>query len=351
MGSSTGSGARRLRARSVVVAVMGSAILAAGCGSSDGDGSATAANGGASAGEQDIGGKQVILVGASPQNPWAGYFNKTFTAAIGRRGVDVKPMLSLSPTKQVQQFREAIAQKPDAIAVTLFDTKATQLPIRQAEQAGVPVIAFDGPPDPSVREMVRTVESDNRALGRLAAQNLIEGLRAQGKKRANIIAVGGLQAMLLTQQRQQAFDEAMKAAPEYKVLETTDSQWNPALALEQAQQLIAKHGKENIDAAYGMSDYLAIPLIQAAKQAGMEVGGKDGLLVVSGNCFKAGIEAIRKGELYGTNTEDPGTIARATADYTARFLAGEDVPRHTTMKEQRITPQNVDRFAERCSKV
>lgn len=348
---STGSGARSSRARSVALAAIGSAVLAAGCGSSDDNDSATAADGGAPAAKQDIAGKQVILIGASPQNPWAGYFNKVFTEAISGKGVEVKPMLSLSPTKQIQQFREAIAQKPDAIAVTLFDTKATQLPIRQAKQAGVPVIAFDGPPDPSVRDMVRTVESDNRALGRLAAQNLIEGLRAQGKKSANIIAVGGLKAMLLTQQRQQAFDEAMKAAPEYKVLETTDSQWNPALALEQAQQLIAKHGKDKIDAAYGMSDYLAIPLIQAAKQAGMKVGGKDGLLVVSGNCFKAGIESIRKGELYGTNTEDPGTIARATADYTTKFLAGEDVPQHTTMKEQRITPENVDRFAERCSKV
>ncbi|WP_188110511.1 sugar ABC transporter substrate-binding protein [Aeromicrobium ginsengisoli] len=333
-------GARRRMAALAVAAVATSTTLAA-CGSSDSGGEA--AKGGSAKG------KTVMLLAGANSNTWAGYFNKIFTQEMKAEGVTVKPMLTLSPTEQVQQFREAIAQKPDAIVITLLDNKATILGIKQAKQAGVPVITFDGPPDPSVRDQVRSVESDNPALGRLAAENLIEGLRAQGKKKANIIAIGGLKAMLLTQQRQEAFDEEMKKAPEYRVLETTDSQWNPTLALQQAQQLIAKHGKGNIDAAYGMSDYLAIPIIQAAKQAGMKVGGKDGLLVVSGNCFKAGIDAIKKGEMYGTNTEDPGTLAKETADYTTKFLTGDDVEQHVTIKEERINPDNVDQFAEQCS--
>ena len=328
----------RIAATTLTLVVAGGAL--AGCQSS-------AASGDQGDGSAD--GKTVVLLAGANSNTWAGYFNKVFTEQMTDEGVQVKQMLTLSPTEQVQQFREAIAQKPDAIVITLLDNKATILGIQQAEQAGVPVIAFDGPPDPSVRDKVRTVESDNPALGRLAAENLIEGLRAQGKESANIIAVGGLQSMLLTQQRQEAFDEAMRAAPEYKVLETTDSQWNPTLALEQAQQLIAKYGPENIDAAYGMSDYLAIPLIQAAKQAGMEVGGEDGLLVVSGNCFKAGIDAIRAGEMYGTNTEDPGTLAEETATYTTRFLDGEDVEQHVTIKEERITAANVEQYADQCS--
>lgn len=333
-------GSRRRMAAIALTLAATSTTLAA-CGSSDSGGDA-AASGSAK-------GKTVMLLAGANSNTWAGYFNKVFTEEMKAEGVTVKPMLTLSPTEQVQQFREAIAQKPAAIVITLLDSKATILGIKQAKKAGIPVITFDGPPDPSVRDQVRSVESDNPALGRLAAENLIEGLRAQGKKSANIIAVGGLKAMLLTQQRQKAFEEAMMAAPEYKVLETTDSQWNPTLALEQSRQLIAKYGKDKIDAAYGMSDYLAIPIIQAAKQAGMKVGGEDGLLVVSGNCFKAGIDAIKKGEMYGTNTEDPGTLAKETAAYTTKFLAGEKVDQHVTIKEERINPDNVDQFAEQCS--
>lgn len=336
-------GTRHARWAAAAISVALASGLLASCGAED-EASADDAKGGGS-----VDGKTVVLLAGANSNTWAGHFNKVFTEEMTAEGVEVKQMLTLSPTEQVQQFREAIAQKPDAIVITLLDNKATILGIQQAKQAGVPVITFDGPPDPSVRDEVMSVESDNAALGRLAAENLIEGLQAQGKESANIIAIGGLKAMLLTQQRQEAFDEAMKEAPGYKVLETTDSQWNPTLALEQAQQLIAKYGKDNIDAAYGMSDYLAIPIIQAAKQAGMKVGGTDGLLVVSGNCFKAGIEAIKNGEMYGTNTEDPDTLAHETADYALSFLAGDDVEQHVMIEEERITAENVDQFAEQCS--
>jgi ABC-type sugar transport system substrate-binding protein len=345
-------GSTRVFAGTVVAATM--ALSLAACGSSDDKGAAaSAASGGDSAkpaAAKSVSGKTVVLLAGENSNTWAGAFNRKLEAELGAKGVKVKPLLTLSPTEQVQQFREAIAQKPDAIAVELLDTKATVLPIRQAKQAGIPVVAFDGPPDPSVRDDVRTVESNNAQLGQLAAENLVEGLKAQGKEQGNIIAIGGLKAMLLTQQRTDAFNEVMAQHPGYKVLETTDSQWNPTTALQQAQQLFAKYGKDKVDAAYGMSDYLAIPIIQAAKRAGIEVGGKDGLLVVSGNCFKAGIAAIRAGELYGTNTEDPETIATQTATYLTDLLGGANPPQHTTVKEERITKDNVEKFAAQCSK-
>jgi ABC-type sugar transport system substrate-binding protein len=347
----TGTSARVL-AGTVAAATL--ALSLGACGSSDDGGAAAAGAGSGSSGKpaaaKSVSGKTVVLLAGENSNTWAGAFNRRFETQLAAQGVKVKPLLTLSPTEQVQQFREAIAQKPDAIAVELLDTKATVLPIKQAKQAGVPVIAFDGPPDPSVRGDVRTVESDNAQLGQLAAENLVEGLKAQGKEKANIVAIGGLKAMLLTQQRTEAFEKVMAQHPDYKVLETTDSQWNPTVALQQAQQLFAKHGKDNVDAAYGMSDYLAIPIIQAAKRAGIKVGGKDGLLVVSGNCFKSGIAAIRAGELYGTNTEDPETIANQTAKYVTDLLGGADPPQHTKVAEERITKANVEKYAAQCSK-
>ena len=104
-----------------------------------------------------------------------------------------------------------------------------------------------------------------------------------------------------------------------------------------------------MQAAYGMADYMALPIIQAAKQAGFPVAGKDGLIVTSSNCFKAGIDAIKAGELYGTATEDPGTIAKQSADYALRYLTGKKPPQSETVKEERVTAANVDKFAEQCS--
>ena len=98
-----------------------------------------------------------------------------------------------------------------------------------------------------------------------------------------------------------------------------------------------------------MADYMALPIIQAARQAGCAVGGKDGLVVTSSNCFKAGIQSIEAGQLYGTATEDPITIASHTATYVAEYLTGKNPPQHEAIQEDRITAANVAQFAAQCS--
>ena len=137
----------------------------------------------------------------------------------------------------------------------------------------------------------------------------------------------GTKSMLVTQDRMKGFDKVMATAPEYKVIDAQDANWDPNLSGQIAQKLLAKYGRDGVQAAYGMADYMALPIIQAAKQAGFPVAGKDGLVVTSSNCFKAGIDAIKAGELYGTATEDPGTIAKQSADYAMQFLRVTSRPR------------------------
>ena len=193
------------------------------------------------------------------------------------------------------------------------------------------------------------VISDNEAVGKAAADNLIEGLKAQGKSSAKIISITGTKSSLVTQDRLKAFDAQMATAPEYKVIETQDGNWDPALSGKIATQLFAKYGCDGVQGAYGMADYQALPIIAAAKQAGCDVAGDAGLVVTSSNCFKAGIEAIKAGDLYGTATEDPGTIAEQTADYIIRYFEGENPPKKEVVKEERVTAANVDQLAAQCS--
>ena len=211
------------------------------------------------------------------------------------------------------------------------------------------MLVFDGPTDPSVADDVMSVLSDNEQLGNFAAQNLIDGLRAQGRKSAKIIVLTGTKSMLVTQDRMTGFDKVMSTAPQYRVVSEQDANWDPTLSGKIAQQLLAKYGCNGVQAAYGMADYMALPIIQAAKQAGCAVGGKDGVVVTSSNCFKAGIEAIQAGELYGSATEDPITIADQTAQYVTQYLSGQNPPKHEMVKEHRITSANVSQYAAQCS--
>jgi ABC-type sugar transport system substrate-binding protein len=348
---------RRLRA-GMVASVAGFAMLIAGCGSSAAGSTATSAAsppatgsagaaGGLAAGS--LKGKTIALVGYGDTNPWGAAFNKQFESQLSSTGVKIDDLTTMDSGTQVQYFNQAIAEKPDLIVLAVLDTKAMVVPIEQAKQAGIPVLVFDGPTDPSVAGDVMSVLSDNEQLGEFAAQNLIDGLRAQGRKAAKIIVLTGTKSMLVTQDRMTGFDKVLSTVPQYKVVSEQDANWDPTLSGQIAQQLLAKYGCGGVQGAYGMADYMALPIIQAARQAGCAIGGKDGLIVTSSNCFKAGIQSIEAGQLYGTATEDPITIANQTAVYVTQFLTGQHPPKHETVQEYRITGANVSQYAAQCS--
>ena len=62
---------------------------------------------------------------------------------------------------QIQNFNQAVSQKPDLIVALVLDTAGCVVPIQKAKQAGVPVLLVDGRPDPSVENDVMSVLSDN----------------------------------------------------------------------------------------------------------------------------------------------------------------------------------------------
>ena len=337
--------ARRAPLRAGLVSILAVAALVVSACSSSGGGKA-----GGNGGGGGIKGKTIDFVGYGNDNPWAAYFNKVFTPKLEAAGAKVVDLTTMDPGTAVTNFNQAISNKPDLIVAALLDTASTVVPIKKAKQAGIPVLVFDGRPDPSVDSDVMQVLSDSEALGTAAAQNLVEGLTAQGKKTGNLIVITGTKSGYAAQDRMKGFNAEMAKSPGYKVINTQDGNWDPALTGKIATQLFAKYGCSGIQGAYGMADYMALAIIASAKQAGCTVGGKNGLIVTSSNCFKSGIQAIKAGQLYGTATEDPGTIAVQTADYVISYFDGKKPPQKKLVKEDRVTAANVSTFAAQCSK-
>jgi ABC-type sugar transport system substrate-binding protein len=347
---------RILRA-SLAVSAAGLILAATGCGSSPstsssspaGTAAGSPAGGTSGAAAGSLNGKTIALVGYGDANPWGAAFNQEFARQLAPSGVKIISLTTMDSGTQVQYMSQAIADKPNLIVLAVDDTKAMVVPIQQAKQAGIPVLVFDGPTDPAVAGDVMSVLSNNEQLGEYAAQNIIEGLKAQGRSSAKIIVLTGTKSMLVTQDRMTGFNKVMSAVPQYQVVAQEDANWDPTLSGQDAQQLLAKYGCSGVQAAYGMADYMALPIVAAAKQAGCTVGGKDGMIVTGSNCFKAGIQSVQAGQLYGTATEDPITIADHTASYAADYLAGKNPPQHEMIQEDRITAANVAQFAAQCS--
>jgi ABC-type sugar transport system substrate-binding protein len=312
---------------------------------------ASSEEGGEEAGSGSIEGKKVTVVSVAEGNPWAAVFNKIIEEKLGAEGAEVTVVGSLEPAGQVQMLNQAVAENPELIILEALDSKAVAPAIAKAKAQGIAVLNADGKADPSVESELNQVLSDNVSLGEYAAENIVEGLEAEGKKSGNIGVITGTAAMLLTQERMEGFNKVLGEHPDYKVVYEEDGNWEPVKSGELAKQMFAKFGKDGIQAAYGMADYMAVPIVTAAKQAGIPVGVEnDGLIVTGGNCFKVGIESIEAGEMYGTATEDPGTIAEQVSEYATKMLEGQEVPLTETVEEARVYPKTLKQYTAQCTK-
>jgi ABC-type sugar transport system substrate-binding protein len=298
-----------------------------------------------------LAGKTVTIVSVPNSNPWGAVYNTTIKNYLGGLGAKVNLLGSAEPAAQVQLLNTAVAQHPDLIFLEALDSKAVAPAIAKAKAQGVMILNTDGPVDKSVASGLHQVLSDNYSLGRFAAMNLVEGLKQEHKKSASIGVIEGTAAMLVTQDRMRGYNDVMKKYPQYKTVSVQDGNWDPVLSGRIATQMFAKYGKNGLQAMYGMADYMAVPIVTAAKQAGITIGvKKNGLIITGSNCFKIGIDAIKAGELFGTATEDPGTLSALAAKYGANLLQGKKLPLTQTVPEYRITAKTLPKYAAQCSR-
>lgn len=92
---------------------------------------------------------------------------------------------------QVQMLNSAINQKPDAIAFAALDTEASLDAIKQAQEAGIPIIGFDsGVPGAPEGAILANAATDNYAAGELAAEETYKLLKDRIAKADGPVRIG-----------------------------------------------------------------------------------------------------------------------------------------------------------------
>lgn len=299
-------------------------------------------------------GKKVVLLGCTSSNPWCNGYNTTMEAELKKAGVEVTTKTSnFDATVQAQQISQAMSQKPDLILIFPADAKAIVPSLRKAQLAKVPVIVFDSPLEEKNREYVAAqLVPDHPKLGRFAAMNIQEGLKKAGVKSGKVIAITGTASQVITQLRMDSFEKQLATTPEYKLVEVQDGNWDAVKTGQIAQQLFAKYrGEGGVAAAYGMADYQAAAITRAARQAGVPLFPKSpgGVVVTGSNCAGVGIKAIRSGLMYGGATQSPMLEAADHAPFVVKFLEGKQIESVVTTPVDRITRDNVEKYAKDCS--
>lgn len=325
---------------------------------SSGGESATGSEGGSSEeGESalaSVGGereKTLYLINPFDANPWAKAYAEAFMPVLEGKGVKVTRLTNeFDPVKESEEFDQAISENPGAIATFAADGKAVVPSIKRAEAAGIPVFNLTANIDPAAKSaLASNIISNASQLGTIAGELLVEGMEEAGFKEGNILALTGVATQSVVIEEMAALEKQLAKTPQYKIVETQDTQWDQAKAETLASQAFAKYANQGgIQGVYGSNDANVAGAIQAGKKLGLKFGGKGGIVAVGSTCFPVGHENIEAGLQYGTVSEGPKEEGADSAELIAKWFAGESIPANVELEEHAITQKNLATEGKSC---
>jgi ABC-type sugar transport system substrate-binding protein len=298
-------------------------------------------------------GKRVMLLGTANTNPYIGAWTATFTRLATAAGMKVTNFSSnYDAAVQSQQIDDAIAQKVDIIVLCYVNDQAIVPALTRAKAAGIPVILWATPIKPQYEELFASyVGTDHSELGRIAGENMVKGLAAESKTKAQVVAVTGLAQQIHVGTRMDAFKAVLAKHPGIELVAVEDGKWNTALTEKITGELLVRFlNRGGIDGIFAMADNQATGAIQAVESAGLKVGvAEKGIVVVASNCMKDGVVHINSGEQYATATQIPTEEAEVAEKKVEAYFNGEQLRKYEIVPVYGITKENVAQFAAGCS--
>jgi ABC-type sugar transport system substrate-binding protein len=248
--------------------------------------------------------------------------------------------------RQLEQVRGFIARGVDGIIVVPKDGQSVIPMVRAANDADVPIVLFNRPPDPSSARSVAVV-ADNLGIARATAELLCEQARSRGGRTKAAILVGDLgdQNSL---QRRDGFDEAMGACEDaVEVVSRIPTEWNQEKALAGVTNALQAH--PDLGLIFTSSDFMLPSIVSALKGAGRyHRAGEEGHVILGG--FDGDATAWRMlvdGYLDATGVQDVFFESEAAVQALVDLGEGRDVPETILDEGFVIHPGNRDEVRHR----
>jgi ribose transport system substrate-binding protein len=216
--------------------------------------------------------------------------------------------------KQMDMLAAALAKKPAAIGFAALDSQAAIPLLKQAQEAGIPVIAFDSGVDSDIP--VTTAATDNLAAAALAADKMATLIGGSGK----VALVVHDQTSRTGIDRRDGFVNRVKEA--YPNIEIVDIQYGAGDQLQSTE--IAKAiltANPDLKGMFGANEGSAIGVINAVTEL-----NRPEVVVIGYDSGAAQKDAIRSGKMAGAITQNPVGIGYETVKAAVAAAKGEQVP-------------------------
>ena len=215
--------------------------------------------------------------------------------------------------RQMDMLAAALSRGPDAIGFAALDSQAATPLLQQADEAGIPVIAFDSGVDSDIP--LTTATTDNVAAAALAADVMAELIGGEGK----VAVVAHDQTSRTGIDRVDGFVNRIKEA--YPNIEVVTVQYGGGDQLQSTE--ITKSillANPDLKGIFGANEGSAIGVANGKQELGSDV------VVIGFDSGAAQKGMITSGVMAGAITQNPVGIGYQTVQAAVSALKGETLP-------------------------
>ncbi|MFD0689552.1 ABC transporter substrate-binding protein [Actinomadura fibrosa] len=244
--------------------------------------------------------------------------------------LDVQGPPEFDPAKQSAIVNALVADKPDAIMISVADSKALIPPLKLAKAAGIKIIGVDG--DVDDRSIMTTnIIANNLKGGALAAQEMAKATGGKGE----VMGLNNDPGNPLGEARAKGFTDELKKYPGLKYLGTQYSKNETAKAASIASS--ASSSNPRLTGVYTMSTTNSEGAV-----TGLRESGRTGKVKLIGFDISGPIEtALKNGQMAGTIVQHPYQEGQIGVQSALDAVAGKSVPRDQNSDLVFATPANL----------
>jgi len=303
------------------------AALILGCGSGD-KSEAPEAKGGENKGGESQ--SQTYTVGFSQigaESGWRTANTQSIQDEAKKRGIDLKfADAQQKKENQIKAIRSFIAQKVDFIAFSPVVEDGWEPVLKEAKDAGIPVILSDRTVNVTDDTLyVTMIGADFVEEGRRAAKYLVEKIGGKG----NVVELMGTMGSAPQIDRKKGFEEVIAKYPDIKIIESQTGDFTRAKGKEVMESFLKNHPND-ITALYAHNDDMALGAIEAIKEAGKKPGTD--IIIVSIDGVHDAFEAMKLGEL-NCSVECNPLLGPVLFDTIEKLRKGESLPKKIIVPE------------------
>ena len=237
---------------------------------------------------------------------------------------------------QLKAIREFIDQDVDYIILDPCVEKGWDSVLKEAKEAGIPVIVYDRRVDVSDEDLyVAWVGSDFRLEGERATAWLREYLKSNHVNgNIGLVDLQGTLGASAQIGRTEALEEAVRENTDWSLIAQETGDFTEGKGQEVMRDLLSRLG-ERIDVVYCENDNMAYGAISALKEKSYKVGtdlAGGEILILSFDATRNGLRLTLDGEI-AVNTECSPLYGPILTDMVMKLEKGQALPHDTYIEE------------------